>query len=71
MSHLLCRHDYEVVEHVGDRLEPGYGVADRRLDVNELRRMRCGKMRRVVRGEHLPLDTGEEAAGRRPTLPRR
>jgi hypothetical protein len=70
MSQLLCRHDFEAVEHVADSFEPGYGVADSRLDVYELRCTRCGKMKRVVRGEHLPVDTGEEAAGRRPRLPR-
>ena len=70
MSKLLCRHDFEAVEHVADSFEPGYGVADRRLDVYELRCTRCGKMKRVVCGEHLPVDTAQEAAGRRPKLPR-
>jgi hypothetical protein len=70
VSQLLCRHDFEAVEHVADSFEPGYGVPDRRLDVYELRSKRCGKMKRVVCGEHLPVDTAEEAAGRRPKLPR-
>jgi hypothetical protein len=67
---LVCRHDYAAEEHVADRFEAGYGVADRRLDVYELRCTRCGKTRRVTRGESRPIDTGEAILGRRPKLPR-
>jgi hypothetical protein len=45
-------------------------VADRRLDVYELRCTKCGKTRWVTRGESLPIDTGEDVLGRRPKLPR-
>jgi hypothetical protein len=57
-------------EHVVDRLEPGYPGGDHRLDVYELRCTKCGKTRRVARGESVPIDTGEEDLGRRPKLPR-
>jgi hypothetical protein len=66
VSQLLCRHDFGAVEHVADSFEP---VTASRI-VYELRSTRCGKMKRVVCGEHLPVDTAEEAAGRRPKLPR-
>jgi hypothetical protein len=59
---LFCRHGYVAEEHVADRLESGYGVADRRLDVYGLRCTKYGKTQRVTRGESRPIDTGEEMA---------
>jgi hypothetical protein len=70
LSQLLCRHDYVADEHIVDRLEPGYPGSDHRLDVYMLRCTKCSKTKRVTRGESAPIDTGEEALGRRPKLPR-
>jgi hypothetical protein len=61
VAQLLCRHDYEAVEHVGDD----------RLDAYVLRCSKCGKTRRVSRGDDAPVGSHDIQMGRRPQLPRR
>jgi hypothetical protein len=61
MSQLLCRHDYVSVAHVHDT----------NLETYELRCEKCGKTRRVARGEHEAVGSHDISMGRRPQLPRR
>jgi hypothetical protein len=46
-------------------------VHDTNLETYELRCEKCGKTRRVARGEHEAIGSHDISMGRRPQLPRR